>query len=437
VLTHRLWHSFARSGTVDTYLNTLHGAIISGRDVSDWPTVRGHIDRSVRRNVSLAEDMMPAELGWFGIWPASEETDGLQLDEFEYLLCKSLALDAPISLQTSISSMQSHPLTPGLLEMFRRYERLRMNRAIPADVTAPLAEIGRDFVMLGAGARDGGDVRFAEVTPLAEVGGNSEVRATVGGTEQGSVATVWHFRGREGALALDLPAEAVSLAGFDGEAIETEALNGRVVVPFAERRNTLLCEGVSAERLREALEGAAVTLRAPVNVWVRAGDFERIEGEMALGSEVGVEEEDALSGDVLVSTGNPSFEEPKEWFAEYTVEIPHDGPWTIWARVRYPSGGDASFGIVQPGEELTLGYAQVLGNCGQNEAEWHWTGRGAGSSMAPPGRPITLVLDEGPFTFRIYAREGARTEVNPRLDLLCISDDPLVVPDDEMARGAL
>ncbi|MFW5866428.1 MAG: hypothetical protein ACOCX2_01340, partial [Armatimonadota bacterium] len=212
VLTHRLWHSFARSGTVDTYLNTLHGAIIGGREIEQWPTVRDHIDRSVQRNVALADDMMPAELGWFGIWPVGENTDGLQLDEFEYLLCKSLALDAPISLQTSISSLQTHPLTPALLEMFRRYEQLRMDRALPEEQTAPLGQLGRDFVLL----QDGGDPRFAEVTPVEQVGGADDVRATVGATERGGVATIWHFRGKQGTLALDLPADALTLTDFGG-----------------------------------------------------------------------------------------------------------------------------------------------------------------------------------------------------------------------------
>lgn len=433
VLTHRLWHSFARSGTVDTYLNTLRGAIASGRTIEEWPSVRDHIDRSVRRNISLAEDMMPAELGWFGIWPAEENTDGLQLDEFEYLLCKSLALDAPISLQTGISTMEKHPLTPGLLEMFRRYEQLRMERALPDEVTAPLGEIGRDFVMLQAD----GEVRFAEVTAVPEVGGTRDVRAMVGAIDGGSVATVWHYRGGQGTLGLELPAAGLRLTDFAGEAIAFEVPDGRPVIPFAGRRNTLLCAGVEPEALRAALEGATVAIRPPVTVWVQAADALRIEGEMALGSAVGVEDEGALSGEVLVCTGRPGFDEPKPWFAEYTVEIPFAGAWTIWARVRYPEGGDASFGIVEPGEELTLRNEQVLGNCGQNEAAWHWTGRGGGLSTVPPGVPITRVLEEGPFTFRIYAREGSRLEVNPRLDLICISDDPLAVPDDEMAREAL
>ena len=53
--------------------------------------------------------MLPGELGWFGIGPARGNYDGLQFDEIEYLMCKSLALDAPISLQTSFSRMDSHP----------------------------------------------------------------------------------------------------------------------------------------------------------------------------------------------------------------------------------------------------------------------------------------------------------------------------------------
>lgn len=433
ILTHRLWHSFARSGTVDTYLNTLHGEIVSGQTIDKWPTVRDHINRSVRRNVTLAENMMPGELGWFGIWPPGENTDGLQLDELEYLLCKSLALDAPISLQTDVSTMEAHPLTPGLLEMFRQYEQLRMDRALPREQTAPLGEIGRDFVML----QDGGDIRFAAVEPLEEVGGSGDVRATVGAVASGSVATIWHFCGREGAITLDLPPGALKLTGFDGEQLAFEVQNGRAAIPFAGRRNTLLCEGIAPGQLHAALRRGEVAVRPPTILWVKAADFESIKGEMALGSAVGVADQGALTGDVLVCTARPGYDEPKEWFAQYTVDIPHAGPWTLWARMRYPEGGDASFGLVRPGEKLTLKLDQALGNCGQNDAEWHWTGRGGGMATAPPGLPITLVLDKGPFTLRIYAREGSRTDVNPRLDLICISDIPAVVPDDDMARKAL
>lgn len=431
VLTHRLWHSFARSGTVDTYLNTLHGAIASGRAIDEWPTVREHIDRSVRRAVGLRDDLMPAELGWFGIWPAGENTDGLQLDEVEYLMCRSLAYDLPVSLETSFTQMDRHPLTREILRIFRAYEELRMSRALPAEVTAPLGEIGRDFALV----RDRGEVRFVPVVP-AEVGGGREVRAMVGAVEDGSVATLWHFAGRRGRVRVDLPPAALRVTDLSGAALDVRAIGGAALVPFGAYRTTIHAQGVDAETLTDALAEADVTLRRPELVFVRAADFARIEGEMGLGSAAGIEEPEAF-GDVLTCTARPNREHAEDWFAEYTVDIPHAGVWTLWARVRYPRGGDMSFGLVLPGQEVTLSGTQVLGNCGVHEGQWHWTGRGGGLVTVPPGEPISLELDRGRFTFRIYAREGVGPPDNPRLDLICLSDDPLYVPTDDDARRAL
>ena len=158
---------------------------------------------------------------------------------------------------------------------------------------------------------------------------------------------------------------------------------------------------------------------------------------MALGSKAGVKEDDAF-GDVLVCTGAPSPQTPREWFAEYRVTIPQAGKWTLWGRVRYPSGGDDSFAVLWPGETLTLASNQVLGNCGVNDKKWHWTGRGGGSTTVPPGSPITVTLPEGEMTFRVYAREGRGNAAgNPRLDLLCLTDDAGAVPTDEPARESL
>jgi hypothetical protein len=67
--------------------------------------------------------------------------------------------------------------------------------------------------------------------------------------------------------------------------------------------------------------------------------------------------------------------------------------------------------------------SKVLGNCGQHDKKWHWTGRGGGSTTPPPGVPVAFNLKKGPFTFRIYAREGAgQLALAPRIDRLCLSD---------------
>jgi len=432
IMTHLLWHSFARSSTVDTYLNTLHGAIIAGAAVDKWPTVRDHIDTSVRYMLSVGQDMMPGELGWFGIWPKGQNTDGLQLDETEYLMCKSLAYDVPISLQTGFGQMQDHPLTPGILRIVREYEQLRLSHAVLEEQSAPLRELGKDFALVQVdGARS-----FVPVTSVDLVGGTHDVRAMVGDTPEGSIATIWHYL-RDGHVLLPLPSEQVRLVDIGGEPVPFATEDGRPVIPVGPDRNTLLCRGVSVQGLREALGAAKLRLRPVQALYIRAAEAEAIEGEMALGSAAGVDEPEAL-GDVIVCTGRPAPATPQQWYAQYTVNIPHAGRWFLWARVRYPSGSDDSFGLARPEDALTLSGEQVLGNCGQNQKQWHWTGRGAGSTAVPPGSVIALQLPEGPFTFRIYAREGPGTAAgNPRLDVLCLADEPAYVPTDELARQAL
>jgi hypothetical protein len=437
ILTHSLWHSFARSATVDVYLATIHGAIIGGKPPEKWPTVREHIDTSVRYLLSVRADMMPGELGWFGIWPRQrfhgQEVEGLQLDEVEYLLCRSLAYAAPISLETDLRTLDSHPLTAGILALVRTYEELRLAQVVPEAELAPLREKGRDAVLLREGPA--APPRFLPVTPLARVGGDRDVRGTVGAWGQGSLATLWHAT-RQGTVTLDLPPAGVRAVDLAGQPLPVEAVAGKTVVRVDGTRTALLCPDTPLATLRAALETATVWTRPPDVVLVRATDARRLHGQMALGSSVGVSDPGAL-GDVLVGTAAAEPGRANDGYAEFTVDIPHDGEWCLWARQRYPSGTDQSFAFVPEGQEVTLAQSQVLGNCGRNEAKWHWAGRGGGSTTVPPGERIGLRLAKGPFTFRVHPREcGADAATNPRLDVLVLVDDPLVLPSDELVAPA-
>ena len=435
--THSLWHSFARSATVDTYLNTLSGAIIGGKPPETWPTVRDHIDKSVRYMLSLRADLVPGELGWFGLWPRrtfhGQEVEGLQLDEIEYLMCRSLAYDVPISLETDFRSLEAHPLTSGILAIVRAYEDLRLGRRVPEAELAPLREKGQDAILL---QKEDGPPRFVPVTPLAAFGGGRDVRAMVGALDQGAVATLWHAF-KWGTVTVDLPAADLHLADLDGKALPLETAGGKPVLRVAGARLTLTCPRTAPEALRAALARAVVWTKPPEIIVLQAAAATRLVGSFALGSQVGVREAEAF-GDVLVGTAAADFSRSNEWYAQFTVEIPHDGEWNVWARQRYPSGTDQSFAIVPEGEAVTFAQNQVLGNCGRNEAKWHWAGRGGGSTTVPPGERIAYTLKKGPFTFRIQPREcGALPATNPRLDLIMLTDDRLVVPTDALARQAL
>lgn len=459
IMTHNLWHSFARSGTVDTYMATMRGHMISLGEVTNlrrviedvngvpkrtlafeiagkqgtWFTVKDHIDKSVKYAVRMEEALMPAELGWFGIWPKNQYSDGLQLDEAEYLMAKSLAYDLPISLETGFREMEAHPLTPQILEIVRVYEEIRMAQTADEATRAKLRELGKDFLLV---QRDGRR-EFVGARELPKVAGTENVRSLVGQLPDGvAVASVWHYI-KDGKLTLSVDPAKLRAASFLGEPIEVTKGDGKVVIPVDSRRTTLFFEGMSAVQAGEIMANGAFEERPPVKIWVQAEAFTSSQGKMAKGSATGVTEPEAL-GDVIVCTDRPDPAQPQEWYCEYAVDIPRKATWTLWGRVRYPSGTDQSFWFVPQGTNEKAAAKRVLGNCGVNQAKWHWTGSGGGSSAVPPGAPIVLDLSQGPFTFRVYAREGSGTpEQNPRLDVLCICDDPDYAPTDEDARAAL
>ncbi len=459
IMTHRLWHSFARSGTVDTYRHTLGGHLTALGGATDirrirevtnervvrtvafdlagkrerWRTVREHIDRSVRRAVAMERALMPAELGWFGIWPAGKHDDGLQLDEFEYLMVKSLAYDKPISLQTSFAKMDRHPLTPAILQIAKAYEQMRLGDAELDDATRDrLRELGKDFILV----QTDGTREFIAVREVPGVAGTKDrVRAFVGGRGDGAAATVWHVsRGGTLTLAADIPDLAVRT--FTGEPVAAEQTAETVRIPVDTGRTTIVAPSVTPARFRKLLATAGFEERKAARIWIQAEDCATIAGDMAKAADAGIETTGAF-GDAILCTTRPRPDDTNPGSCRYTIRLPAAGLWTVWGRLKYPAGSDHSFWLVPDGKHAG-GTRFVLGNCGAAGKAWHWAGSGGGSTARPPGRPISLKLAAGTFTFRVCAREGTgKPALNPRLDCLCLTDDPRYVPTDADARKTL
>ena len=434
--THGLWHSFTSTGTVDQYPGTYLAYLHAGGTIKDWPTCKDHIDRSVRGVIAAAQDMTPAELGWFGIGPKRGNYDGLQFDEIEYLMCKSLAYNAPISLQTSFARMEAHPLTPDILEIVRRYEEIRAAGKVPAATLQSLEETGKDFVMLPAElAPNQHSPVFVPVAPRAEVAGTHDIRCFLGKHGDETIATLWHYLGKEGKLLL--ATDELDIYDVRGKRLQPDKDGGKLVVPLGCQRLLLQFPGRAPDIVGRLLDSATLELRKPVVIWQQAEDYANCVGTMTRGSRVGVKEPEAL-GDVVLCPGRFDRAGKIPNYVEYRFAIPRKARWTLWARVRYPTGGDMSFGLVRPDEQVTLRGSQVIGNCGVNNKQWHWTGRGGGVTTVPPGSPIRFQLDPGELVVRVYPREGGgNTASNPRLDCLCLAEDPDYVPSDADARAAL
>jgi hypothetical protein len=254
IMTHHLWYSFTRSATVDTYMNTLNGHIIAGATIDKWPSVRDHIDHSVEYMLSVRADRMPGELGWFGIWPKGKNTDGLQLDEMEYLMCKSLAYDTPISLETSFTQMAKHPLTPGLLEIVRAYEEFRSKGLIAPALAEQLAEKGKDFALFPWEK----EVQFLPVEPVKQIAGGRDLRAVMGAIEGLICICLWHHLGTSGTLLLPLDKAHVHAMDGAGKPIAVGEQDGKVAIPFGPRRVWVLLGPMNGFDAQELLAKAQV-----------------------------------------------------------------------------------------------------------------------------------------------------------------------------------
>lgn len=431
---HGLWHSFTSSATVDQYPGTYLAYEHAGGTIANWPTCKDHIDRSVRLVQACEDEMTPGELGWFGIGPRLGRYDGLQFDEIEYLMGKSLAYNAPISLQTSFARMDAHPLTPDILEIVRQYEALRAAGTVPIDVRQTLGKTGQDFILLPDRLRaSDAAATFAAVAPLESLAGGRDLRALCGDWDGGAVASLWHFVGKPGTLIL--PSVRLDVYDVHGRPVEIVRASGQIRVSVDQRRLVLHFLDIDAAAARRLLSAAQFEPRPPTVIWIRAADYAQQAGEMVRGSATDIADP-AAAGDVVLCRG--AIDRTGASYVEYRATIPRAGRWTLWARVRYPTGGDMSFGIAHVGDRVTLSGDQVLGNCGVNDAQWHWTGRGGGLTTPPPGEPIVFRLEAGEFAFRIYPREGpGRTVGNPRLDCLCLVDEPDYRPSDAEMRAAL
>jgi hypothetical protein len=174
-------------------------------------------------------------------------------------------------------------------------------------------------------------------------------------------------------------------------------------------------------------------------IWIQAEDYEEIEGNMANGSDVGVEDEEAL-GDFVLPTASSAAGDNPEWYVQYTVRIPEDGTWFLWGRYKHPNAGGYSFCLDGTGEGPNPGDPRLYNSTVGGDA-WCWDSNLEMADASPIGagaNRITMQLSEGSHTFRVYAREApGDVQSSPRMDIILLTNEPSYVPSDEDAEIGL
>lgn len=95
--------------------------------------------------------LLPGQLGWWVILGPTENHDAEMPDEMEYLCCKALGYNVPVSLQgVSVGGRPWNSRQDEYLTMLGRYERLRLANYFSDDIKAKLREFGKEFKLVRA-----------------------------------------------------------------------------------------------------------------------------------------------------------------------------------------------------------------------------------------------------------------------------------------------
>lgn len=435
---HYTWHIFSRCSTIDYVLPDLK------EDVRT---------RSLPYMLRTKQDLMPCELGWFPWRVANATSAGAQLDDVEYLCSKASAYDCAFSIVGG-AEMLTHPKNEELLETVRRWETLRLNRGFRDAEIQEMQPFDKEFTLLCLK----GKWQPYRQQEIVNVAGRSDVMAFLVDADGRQLASIWHTWG-EGSLEMTLPARATDEKDRPVELKDGVPLGRRLLLDFGQLPKETSTKGSASRRdssapptrrealplkqarlpkdqIVRALQSAQVEVGAGNVIWVQAENAQRFAGEMAKASEKGVKD-DGTFGDFIVPTAPPG-SELKEWFAEYAVDVPKAGTYFVWGRFQYPSGAGESFAFAAQTETPSRDLSMAIGNSAVKAKEWHWDSQSGGDAVPPGSGRRVVRLPKGKVTIRIYAREGGNgAESNPRLDVICLTDNPAYVPNDEDCRKAV
>jgi hypothetical protein len=202
-----------------------------------------------------------------------------------------------------------------------------------------------------------------------------------------------------------------------------------------------VCRGIDACSDGWSCSGATGSCEVDGDVWVIAAtDATAIrQGTMTSGTAYARGDDqdpnaDSLAGAlVYASSATSTLTAGTGDRVHYTITLPRDGEWYLWARVYYPGTpgtNDANSFFAR----VDAGVAKTLGNSKDHFKRWHFAGDGSTETGAL--RPLALgPLTAGSHTLTIEKREVV--PVAPRLDLLVLTRDATRVPTDADARATL
>ena len=191
------------------------------------PAMKKYTLRCAARN---AEDFTAVDFGWVNYLAPGGATIGMQPDMYEYIYCKALAWDAPVSLVGNLEELRRHPRTEDNLRVMERWERAKLADAFTPEQKERLKDPDREFFLF-----EDSQGRF-ELYPCRQLTPNDEsgVRAFLFRRGTKSCILYWHTSG-EDQLRLTLPASRPTLTDDRGRRIAFRREGRLCLLPAAGR----------------------------------------------------------------------------------------------------------------------------------------------------------------------------------------------------------
>lgn len=211
--THFGWHFMGGSNAFDTFKTE-----VFKEKIDEFP---------VRAAAELAKDFSIVNFGWWGFCPDT------QPDTHEYGISRAIAWHCPVTVQTSLATMNRNPRKWDVLESLRRWHAARDAGDITEEMKAEIRTSGKEYTML---IDEEGRYEMREAAHLP-IPGAPAARAYVFERCGRTYASIWSTVAEAVSLALPAPAFSLSyVRDLGGEEIALGAENGRCTVPVAERR---------------------------------------------------------------------------------------------------------------------------------------------------------------------------------------------------------
>ena len=191
------------------------------------PAMKKYTLRCAARN---AEDFTAVDFGWVNYLAPGGTTIGMQPDMYEYIYCKALAWDAPVSLVGNLEELRRHPRTEDNLRVMERWERAKLADAFTPEQKERLKDPDREFFLF-----EDSQGRF-ELYPCRQLTPDDEsgVRAFLFRRGTKSCILYWHTSG-EDQLRLTLPASRPTLTDDRGRRIAFRREGRLCLLPAAGR----------------------------------------------------------------------------------------------------------------------------------------------------------------------------------------------------------